>query len=125
MQQPTFLSFNLHMYEVANICRKFFDQTIALSASQEDSEDSDKGDVAAQQEVYNAVLRADAEMKALMKHLPDFLKTSSNLASSPPYIAHLRRQFTISVAHKTLVIHRRFFLSSLTNPWYNFQDRPV
>ncbi|KAH8897224.1 hypothetical protein GQ53DRAFT_837902 [Thozetella sp. PMI_491] len=114
IEQPTAMSYQLIMHKVAHVYRSFFDQTSSLPGTL----DSD----AAMRRLYDHVLKADSEISNILKALPRYLRvdyTETNIRL-PCYIPRQRYHFAISVAHKTLSIHRKFFLRSLTDKWYNY-----
>ncbi|KAH8650606.1 hypothetical protein BGZ60DRAFT_569492 [Tricladium varicosporioides] len=109
---PTHMSYNLIMYKVADIYRSFFEGSCRIVPDVGKS---------ALREVYDEVLAADRKLKAVIKSLPPYLQRDHIGGNEFPLpIIWQRRSFGISMAHKTIMIHRSFFLRSLTDMWFTY-----
>ncbi|KAH6664576.1 hypothetical protein B0J14DRAFT_681677 [Halenospora varia] len=112
MDFPTHMSYNLIMYQVADGYRSFFEGSCRVAPEDGRS---------ALRDIYDEVLSADGKLKAVIKSLPPYLQRDSvGNHEFPLNIMWQRRSFGISMAHKTTMIHRSFFLRSLTDKWYTY-----
>jgi hypothetical protein len=74
---------------------------------------------------YEQVLKYDERMRALATgHLPTFLSTNAPVASTwPIYVPWARRSLAICLAHKIIMIHRKFLGLSFTNSTFALTRR--
>jgi hypothetical protein len=74
---------------------------------------------------YEQVLKYDEQMRALATaYMPTFLSTNAPVASTwPIYVPWARRSLAICLAHKIIMIHRKFLGLSFTNSAFAFTRR--
>ncbi|KAL1614318.1 hypothetical protein SLS56_012140 [Neofusicoccum ribis] len=109
MSRPTQSSYMIFQTRMTGVKRWLHDQICQLEAKYLPLD-----------EVYQKVLRADADMKKLHHDLPQWMKTISN-AQSLDSARNQRINFRISFAHMKLSIHRAFFCRGFTDKryWYS------
>ena len=115
MEETTLMRYQLNSNRGADVLRYYYDDTSLFA--------NDSVQDVAMRKLYDRVLQADSQMEGIIKSLPRYLMAGYHQDPGdklPCYIPRQRYHLAISIAHKTLTIHRRFSLRSLTDKWYNY-----
>ena len=108
--QPSLSSYLSFLFDIASLLPQLQDAFVASNTTYTK---------------YEAVLEFDSKMRALANEkIPKMYSMKEPLDPSwPEYIHWARRSITICIAHKLMMIHRKFLGRSFTNPAFAFTRR--
>lgn len=104
--QPTITSYGRWLYSIASLMPQLQDDMMWSNTPFT---------------AYEQVKKYDKQMRTLASsQRPQFLGSGPIDASWPAYVPWARKAAAISSSHKIIMIHRKFLVSSFTNPFFKF-----